>query len=137
MKRYKANKKHFIYIILFFTLFPLLGFYFSEEYKFVNSLLLSIPLLLFLWIYLSTHYKIENNNLFYSSAFLKGKINISEINEIIAGKTLWAGTKSALAKKGLIIKYKFDEIYVAPESNSEMIADLLNLNPNIKISGDF
>jgi len=48
---------------------------------------------------------------------------------------MWSGTKPALAKNGLIIKYsKYDEIYLAPENNNEMVTDLLKINPNIKVS---
>jgi hypothetical protein len=87
-----------------------------------------------LWIYIDTIYKIENNELIYRSGFLKGKIEIQNIKEILKGKTMWSGIKPALAGKGLIIKYnKYEEIYVAPVNNDEMIADLLKINSEIKI----
>lgn len=46
---------------------------------------------------------------------------------------MWAGTKPALAKNGLIIKHKYNEVYIAPQSNAELVADLLYINPKIKI----
>ncbi len=47
---------------------------------------------------------------------------------------MWSGIKPALARNGLIIRYhKYDEIYIAPESNDEMIDDLMKLNPSIKV----
>ena len=49
---------------------------------------------------------------------------------------MWTGIKPALAKKGLIIKYKYNEIYIAPQSNAELVADLLYINPEIKIVGN-
>ncbi len=45
------------------------------------------------------------------------------------------GLKPALAEKGLIIKYnKFDTIYIAPESNEELIKDLLAINTAILVT---
>ncbi|WP_223269287.1 MULTISPECIES: PH domain-containing protein [unclassified Polaribacter] len=77
----------------------------------------------------------ENNELIYRSGFLRGKVEIPTIKEILKGKTMWSGIKPALAKNGLIIKFnKYDEIYIAPESNNELISDLLKLNSEIKIT---
>ena len=87
------------------------------------------------WIYFDTFYKIENKNLIYHSGFLRGKVEIPMIKEILKGKTMWSGIKPALARKGLIIKFnKYDEIYIAPESNAELISDLLKVNSEIKIT---
>ena len=139
MKTYKANKKGFIrYLLAGFFLLPILIFYLDQntfiEKPFILLPLLS-PLALITWVYFDTYYKIEQNNLIYRSAFLRGKIAISDIKEIQKDKTMWSGTKPALAKNGLIIKYsKYDEIYLAPENNNEMVADLLKINPNIKVS---
>lgn len=48
---------------------------------------------------------------------------------------MWAGTKPALATKGLIIKFnKYDEIYIAPEDSDIMINAFLKINPEIIIS---
>jgi hypothetical protein len=48
---------------------------------------------------------------------------------------MWSGVRPALASKGLIIKYnKYDDIYIAPENNNEMIKDLLKVNPAIKLT---
>jgi hypothetical protein len=71
----------------------------------------------------------------YRSGFLQGKIPISGIREIQDGKTGWAGVKPALSSGGIILKFgKYDEIYLAPECNSELIQDLLEINPRISVS---
>lgn len=138
MKIYKANRKGFINYLLFgFLIFPIAIFYFDgktfTENPFILLPLLS-PLILITWIYIDTSYKIENGKLIYRSGFLRGKIEIQKIREIIKGKTMWSGRKPALAKKGLIIKFnKYDEIYIAPENNKEMISDLLKVNSEINI----
>ena len=48
---------------------------------------------------------------------------------------MWSGIKPALARNGLNIKFnQFDEIYIAPENNDEIITDLLKINPKINIT---
>ena len=139
MKIYKANRKGFInYLLIGFVMLPIIVFFLDQqafaENPFILLLLLS-PLILILWIYFDTFYKIENKILIYRSGFFRGKIEISAIKEIQKGKTMWSGIKPALARNGLIIKFnKYDEIYIAPESNNEMITDLLKLNSEIRIT---
>ena len=139
MKIYKANRNGFInYLLIGSMILPIVIFFldkntFSEK-PFILLPLLS-PLILIFWIYFDTSYKIENNELIYRSGFLRGKIEIPNIKEILKGKTLWSGIKPALAKNGLIIKFnKYDEIYIAPENNNELISDLLKVNSEIKIT---
>lgn len=136
MKIYKANRKGYInYLLIGFIILPFFIFLmdinlFSEK-PFILVPLLSPSGLIF-WIYFDTFYKIENDELVYRSAFLRGKIGISQIREIIKGKTLWIGVKPALSSGGIIIKYnKYDELYIAPENNEELIADLIKLNHKI------
>lgn len=138
MKIYKPNRKGFInYLLIGSIILPIVVFFLDKntftEKPFILLPLLS-PFILIFWIYFDTLYKIENNELIYRSGLLKGKIEILNIKEILKGKTMWSGIKPALATKGLIIKYnKYDEIYVAPENNNEMISDLLKINSEIKI----
>lgn len=139
MKTYKANKKGFAkYLLVGSILLPLLIFYLDKS-TFIDKPFILLPLLsplvLITWAYFGTVYKIEENNLIYRSAFLKGEIAILDIKEIQKGKTMWSGIKPALAKNGLIIKYdKYNEIYLAPENNDEMLADLLQINPEIIVT---
>lgn len=138
-KTYKASKKGFYkYVMLFITILPVILFVVdSKEFlaKPAGIVVLFAVIALLYWIYFDTYYKIENNTLYYKTAFLKGEIAINTIKEINAGKTLYAGYKPAVGIKGLIIKFeKYNEIYIAPKSNDEMIADLLKLNPDIRIT---
>ena len=139
MKIYKANRKGLInYLLIGSVLLPIFIFFLDKntftEKPFILLPFLS-PLVLISWIYFDTFYKIENKNLIYHSGFLRGKVEIPMIKEILKGKTMWSGIKPALARKGLIIKFnKYDEIYIAPESNAELISDLLKVNSEIKIT---
>jgi len=139
MKIYKAKRKGYIrYVLIGVLVFPIIIFCLDMN-TFIEKPFIAFPFFvaasLILWIYFDTYYKIDNNELIYSCGFVKGKIDILSFKEILKGKTMWSGLKPALATKGLVIKYnKYDEIYVAPESNDEMISDLLKINPEIKIS---
>lgn len=139
MKIYKANRRGLInYLLIGSIILPIIIFFLDKntftEKPFILLPLLS-PLVLIFWIYFDTFYKIENNELIYRSGFLRGKIKIPTIKEIIIGKTMYSGIKPALAKNGLIIKFnKYDEIYIAPINNYELISDLLKKNSEIKIT---
>ncbi len=138
MKTYKANRKGFInYLLIAFLVLPICIFFLDKE-TFIEKPFILLPLLspfiLIIWIYFGTWYKIEKDKLIYRSGFLRGEIEIPRIKEIIKGKTMWSGIKPALAQKGLIIKYnRYDEIYIAPQSNDEIITDLLKINSTINI----
>lgn len=137
-KTYKAKRtKGFIFLMICMLLMPILLYFAGTEMISKNPwgmLPLLSPLVLIVWLYIDTGYKVVEDKLYYRSAFLRGNIPIDKIQKITKGKTLWSGTKPALAGKGLIIVYnKYDEIYIAPVSNDELIADLLSINPAIQI----
>lgn len=139
MKIYKANRKGLINSLLIGSVaLPIIVFFLDKNTfleKPVILLPLLSPLILIFWIYFDTSYKIENSELIYRSGFLRGKIGISNIQEILKGKTMWSGIKPAIARNGIIIKFNnYDEIYIAPENNNELISDLLKVNSEIKIT---
>ena len=139
MKTYQANRKGLINYVLIGAILLPIGVVILDPDTFTEKpfilLPLLIPAILVFWIYFDTSHKIDKDQLIYRSGFLKGEIESKTIQEIKKGKTMWSGIKPALAKKGLIILYRnFDEKYIAPENNSEMISDLLKLNSKIKIT---
>jgi len=138
MKVYKASRKGFInYLLIGLLIFPVIIFFLDPDTLLRNPLILLAilsPLFLVSWIYFDTSYKIEHNILIYRSGFLRGKIEIPSIKEIIKGKTMWGGVKPALAKNGLVIKYnRYDEIYIAPQDKENLISHLVAINPEIII----
>ncbi len=103
--------------------------------KWLVLLPLLVGFLLPIWLWFDTYYQLENAQLKYKSAFIKGSINIFDIGEVIVGKTWFVGLKPALATKGLIIKYnRWDEIYISPEKEILFLEELLKVNPKIKIT---
>ena len=134
MRVFQPKKGNFWIYIVLSLLLPLalvIGVEGSLQYPIV--LPACLPFVLFVWIYFSTKYFILKDNFYYQSAFLKGKIAIHKISSIQSNKTMWSGVKPALATKGLIIKFGFDEVYVAPKSNEELIAALVQINPKIRV----
>lgn len=135
MQIFQANKGNFLIVIvlsLIIPLFILLDRSFTSDW-FSNGidLLAFIPFALLVWIYFSTKYTIINDEFHYQSAFLKGKIAVASIKKIKNNTTMWSGVKPAMASKGMIITYGYDEVYVAPESNQLLIDALTTINPSI------
>ncbi len=138
MKIYKAKRTGFIsYLLVGFLFLPVAVFLLDTKTISTKPFILlplTIPLALILWIYLDTHYKIEDDFLYYRSAMFRGKIQIETITLIEKEKTSWTGLRPAMARKGMVIKYnRYDEIYISPESNEELITDLVTINPKIKV----
>jgi hypothetical protein len=138
MKIYRSPKdKLILNLIIAFMLLPVMVFVIDRGYFAENPfalLPLLLPLILILWVYFDTYYIIDGQNLKYHSAFLRGEIDIMKIREIVKGKTVWVGIKPALARKGLTIKFnRFDEIYISPAFNDDMISELIKINPDIKV----
>jgi hypothetical protein len=138
MTTYKSSRKGAInYLLIGAIALPIVIFLLDKE-TFTKNPYILLPLLgiliQILWIYFDTSYKIVNDELFYFSGFVRGKIKIASITEITKRKTMWSGMKPALSGKGLIIKYnRFDKIYISPEDNDEVTTHLLKINPDIRI----
>ena len=105
------------------------------NYTFIwaDIFLVLLPVFL-IWLDIETKYELTQTELIYKSGPVNGKINIDKIKEIIKDKTLWVGLKPATARKGLIIKYGYDEIYISPKTNDTFINEILKLNNRIKIT---
>lgn len=135
-----TSRKDILFTLLVFGVIMLLvGLTFlqlhqGKEWHWTNLLVLAVILLL-LWIYFDTSYVVTKEYLFYKSGPIRGKINIADIREVEANKTLYVGIKPALARKGLIIKYnQYDEIYISPKTNESFIKKLLELNGEVKVT---
>lgn len=90
-----------------------------------------------IWILLDTRYNIKEKHLYYYSGPIRGKIDIGSIHKIEHVTTWYVGSllKPALGFKGLTIHYnKFDDIYISPEEKEKFIAELLKINPDIKVA---
>lgn len=137
MKKIPAKKRGFFIYPLLASFIPLTVLYVHRGSlsDIVVELMLSLsPAALLIWVYISTAYSIEKHFFYYRSAFIKGKLYIYTITRLDVGKSLWVGTKPALATKGIIITFnQYDSIYVAPQSNSELVAELVAIHPSIEV----
>ena len=139
--KFQSNKGAFFTIILFgsLSIFSWIGVeLLMANFDWISLCVFVLLLLttgLLLWIYFDTSYKLNQEEFSYKSGPFRGKIEINRINEVIKGKTMWAGLKPATAQKGLIIKYdKYNEIYISPRTNDLFIETLLDLNSEIRIT---
>ena len=106
-----------------------------NEWFSLLSKFLAFNVVFYLTIYFTTSYKIDSEYLKYRSLIFFGKIKIESIQRIEVGKTLYAGMRPATARKGLIIYYdKYEEVYISPVDNEEVIDTLLKINPEIEVS---
>lgn len=90
----------------------------------------------FFWILLDTKYTIKENELYYCSGPIRGKIDIQSIRKIKHQKGLYTESflKPSLDYKGLYIYYnKFDDIYLSPKDHDSFVNYLLKINPKIDL----
>lgn len=88
------------------------------------------------WMFFTTRYRIEGSVFYYHCGWLEGQIDIRSIRKVDVGRTLWVGTKPALGSRGMVIHFgKYEEVYIAPEHNEELVRDLLAVNPHIEVYG--
>ncbi|HEA30578.1 MAG TPA: hypothetical protein ENH91_11380 [Leeuwenhoekiella sp.] len=137
--QYKARKGLVIRLLLLLVLVLPVIMYVLDRSTFDKKPILLLPLLipisLMLWVYFDTSYRIKNKRFYYRCGFLKGDFSITDIKEIGHRKNVRSGIKPALARNGLLIKYKaHEEIYVAPVNNQQMIDDLLKINKSIRVA---
>jgi len=138
VKAYKAKKDQYIHIWLLIAItFPIFMIFLGQNI-FIENPIFILPLLIpagiMCWGYFDTSYFIKDKKLYYRCGFLKGNLLISDIREIEYKECLWSGIRPALARNGLLIKYRaYEELYVAPVNNEQFIGDLLEMNKSIEI----
>lgn len=140
---FRSRKDFGAYIILTIMISSFLALLFIGfqqdsffEIAFVIPFLLAlVSVVLFLHLFSTTYYTIENKALkYHCSIFYKGEIGIDKIIQIKKSWSPLAGIRPALAFKGLIITFnKYDEIYVSPKRESEFIEEILKINENVKV----
>ncbi|MCC5939295.1 MAG: PH domain-containing protein [Lunatimonas sp.] len=139
IKHYKPRKGLLIHLVLAILLaFLLIRWHFSD--KVFPDILGSTSFLLFpcaylLYHLLNTKYWIQGQSFFYRAGFMKGEVDVDSIKSIDVGITRWVGERAALANRGLLIKYnRYDDVFIAPADDEELISDLLALNPAIQVN---
>jgi hypothetical protein len=107
---------------------------FSVDYIIVFDSIMAVLWLFVIWIFLDTSYEISDKEITIRSGPVFKSIPLDKINKVIIGRTAWQGIKFALARNGLVIKYKGGkEVYISPRTNETFVEELKNKNPPIEI----
>ena len=120
----------FMVVIMFFS-------YQENPISIVPVIIISLAIALIIWVLLDTRYVIKNNNLYYRSGPIRGRIDVKKIKTVqyFSGLNIPVNTKPALDTKGYIISYnQFDAIYVSPKLTEKFLAELLKINPRILVT---
>lgn len=112
-------------IVLFFTI--------SDKPSW-SGILILLPVILFVvYIFLTTNYAIESDELIIKCGFLiNKKIDIKAIKMITETNNPISSPATSLDR--LEIKYgNFDSIIISPKQKTDFINDIKRLNPNVEI----
>ena len=97
--------------------------------------ILNLTLVLLIWIWYGTAYKIENNLLNITAGPFKKSIPIRLITKVEIGKTMWVGFRFGLSRGGVIIHFnKYDKVYITPEHIDEFCNALKRIHSEIEIA---
>mgnify|MGYP006157311269 CR=1 FL=1 len=128
----------FGFIILLLFMVALFSISISNIFSIVLAFILNvIAIIILVWIYFKTEYKVEDDILYCISGPIKRKISIREIVKISyhSGVIVPVALKLSLSGNGLIITYgKFNEIYISPENVDLFLQQLKKINPNFIIT---
>ena len=141
MKKFiSSNNILTVSILWFLVAFMVAIMFFSYQenpISIVPVIIISLAIALIIWVLLDTRYVIKNNNLYYRSGPIRGRIDVKKIKTVqyYSGLNIPVNTKPALDTKGYIISYnQFDAIYVSPKLTEKFLAELLKINPRILVT---
>lgn len=124
----------FIFFLIFMYIFggEPVGYQFVT-YKSVPGYIISaLIIVLLVWIWFGTGYKVEEGYVKVKSGPFKSKVKIEEIRKI--SKTKSPFTAPSLSVDRLEILFgKYDVVHISPKNESKFIRTLLAENPTIQI----
>lgn len=99
----------------------------------IGRLLGLTMVVLLIWVWFNTGYRIENESITIQSGPFKQRINVQEITKISKKKSVWSA--AALSTDRLVIKYgKYNwEVLVSPKKENEFIQLLVTMNSKIQL----
>jgi hypothetical protein len=107
-----------------------------EPASIIGLAILYLIIGLLAWMLLDTNYILKQNKLHYHCGPIRGKIDVMQIHQVehVTSLFVYSFLKPALGSYGLTIRYnKFDDIYISPKEKEKFIAELLKINPAIKV----
>jgi hypothetical protein len=101
----------------------------------ISLTIITLPVGLFLWIWVDTYYFIDNEILIVKSGPLKWKVPVSEITFVrLNQKTIGGIWKPTLSWDCIEVKHKkAGSVFITPDKLNDFIGHLQSLNENIEI----
>ncbi len=125
-----TKKDYTLFFVFLFVFFLYLGIsifsiIYDNDYSviWVFSIVLILLAFLFISIYKTTYFRLEEDYLFCRSLVFTKRIPYSSIRKVEKQKGIYAGIKFSTAWKGLVVHYnKYDELLISPE-NEELFLE--------------
>ena len=129
---FRAKKDHtflivFLFVLLLYSGISLFTIIYEDDYSviWVFLIVLTFLALLFISIYKTTYFRLDQHNLFCKSLIFKKEIPYSSIRKVEKQQGIYAGVKFSTAWKGIIVHYnKYDELLISPENEEIFIAKI-------------
>jgi hypothetical protein len=126
----------FLFVFLLYTVISIFSIVYEKDYSVIwpFSVVLTVLAFLFISIYKTTYFRLEDDYLFCRSLVFTKQIPYSSIRKVEKQKVIYAGIKFSTAWKGLVVHYnKYDELLISPENEGLFIERLnhkIQLNRN-------
>ena len=117
----------FLFVLLLYSGISLFTIIYEDDYSviWVFLIVLTFLALLFISIYKTTYFRLDQHNLFCKSLIFKKEIPYSSIKKVEKQQGIYAGIKFSTAWKGIIVHYnKYDELLISPENEEIFIAKI-------------
>ena len=117
----------FLFVLLLYSGISLFTIIYEDDYSviWVFLIVLTFLALLFISIYKTTYFRLDQHNLFCKSLIFKKEIPYSSIKKVEKQQGIYAGIKFSTAWKGIIVHYnKYDELLISPENEEIFIVKI-------------
>jgi hypothetical protein len=129
---YRAKKDYtflivFLFVLLLYSGISLFTIIYEDDCSviWVFLIVLTFLALLFISIYKTTYFRLDQHNLFCKSLIFKKEIPYSSIRKVEKQQGIYAGVKFSTAWKGIIVHYnKYDELLISPENEEIFIVKI-------------
>ena len=129
---FRAKKDHtflivFLFVLLLYSGISLFTIIYEDDCSviWVFLIVLTFLALLFISIYKTTYFRLDQHNLFCKSLVFKKEIPYSSIRKVEKQQGIYTGVKFSTAWKGIIVHYnKYDELLISPENEEIFIVKI-------------
>ena len=117
----------FLFVLLLYSGISLFTIIYEDDCSviWVFLIVLTFLALLFISIYKTTYFRLDQHNLFCKCLIFKKEIPYSAIKKVEKQQGIYAGVKFSTAWKGIIVHYnKYDELLISPENEEIFIVKI-------------